>query len=254
VGKNLRDHLGFMVTMTAALPNTDFRHMRSLGAARTALSYLLFRKGFFSRSSVRAIGIVGSEVAEPGWPDLKMQFFNLLMDDGPGIGVSQHGFLVRLSMTRPGSTGSVTLRSANPDDHPRIDANYLSDPIDLARARSGVRIARDIFRQPAMARFRKEEVAPGRDVTSDAQIDAWLRRAAGGDAHGIGTCRMGHDDNAVVDPELRVHGVDGLRVIDASVMPTHVCGNTVAPTMMVAEKGAEMALHRMAIAGLARAS
>lgn len=243
VGQNLRDHLGFMVSMTCPLPITDFQHMRPLKGAAAALNYMLFRKGFLSRSSVRAIGVVCSDVAEPGWPDLKMQFFNLLMDDGPGIGVSRHGFLVRLSMTRPRSSGEVTLRSADPAALPRINANYLADPLDLARARSGVRITRDLFRQRAMAPYVGDEVAPGAASANDEQIDAWLRSAAGGDAHGIGTCRMGDDDNAVVDSRLKVHGVEGLRVIDASVMPSHVCGNTVAPTLMVAEKGADMILH-----------
>lgn len=243
VGQNLQDHLGFMVSTTCPLPVTDLRHMRPMGGAKAALDYLLLRKGFLARSSVRAIAVLRSEAADAGWPDLKMQFFNLLMDDGPGIGVSRHGYLVRISMTRPQSVGEVTLRSADPSAMPRINANYLADPRDMARARSGVRIVRDLFGQPAMAQYRGEEVAPGADAVSDEQIDTWLRSAAGGDAHGIGTCRMGHDDKAVVDPQLRVHGVEGLRVIDASVMPAHICGNTVAPTMMVAEKGADMILN-----------
>lgn len=242
VGRNFRDHLGYWVSMTCSEPITDFQHMSPLKGARAIVEHLFFRRGLFSRSPTRAIGLVCSDVAEPGWPDLKMQLINVLIDDGPTPRVTRHGYLARISMTRPRSRGQVMLRSADPAAPPRIDGNYLADPMDIARARSGVRIARDIFRQPAFARYRGDEVTPGAGTKSNGEIDRWLRSAAGSDAHGVGTCRMGHDADAVVDPQLKVHGVEGLRVIDASVMPTHIGGNTVAPTMMIAEKGADLIL------------
>lgn len=243
VGRNLRDHLGFQVSMTCPVPLTDFRYMSPVRGAGTVMHYLLLRRGFFARSAVRAIGQICSDVAEPGWPDLKMQLVNLLIEDGPDMRMERHGYLVRMSMTRPASSGQVTLRSADPAAPPRIDANYLADPLDLARARSGVRLARTILRQRAMDRFQGSEVAPGSGRTSDAELDGWLRASGGSDSHSVGTCRMGTDDGAVVDPQLKVHGVEGLRIVDASVMPDHVGGNTVAPTLMIAEKAADMILQ-----------
>jgi choline dehydrogenase len=243
VGRGLRDHPGFQISCTCPEPITDFRYMGPIRGAQAALNYLLFRRGFLARSAVRAVGLVSSSENEPDWPDLKIQFVNVLIDDGPDLRVTRHGYLVRISMTRPQSSGEVTLRSADPAAPPRINVNYLADQQDLQRARSGVRIAREIFRQPAMRRFRGDEVAPGAANASDEQIEAWLRSSVGSDAHSVGTCRMGHDENAVVDPRLQVHGVEGLRVIDASVMPTHIGGNTAAPTMMIAEKGADLILQ-----------
>jgi choline dehydrogenase len=241
VGRNFRDHVGFWVSVTCRKPITDLRYMTVAGGIGAVLRHYALRSGPLSESPVRAIGLVRSELAEPGWPDLKFQCVTALIE-GPDMRVERHGFLARVAMTRPASTGSVTLRSADPQVTPRIDARYFAAPEDLARARAGVRIARDIFAQRALDPFRGVEVSPGAQVETEQQIDAWLRATAGPDLHGVGTCRMGIDAEAVVDSRLRVHGVDNLRVVDASIMPDIVSGNTAAPTIMIGEKGADMIL------------
>jgi choline dehydrogenase len=131
----------------------------------------------------------------------------------------------------------VSLRSADPATAPSILFNYLCDPQDRADLRAGVRLTREILAQPALARYRGEEINPGAAVQADEAVDAWVRRNVETCYHPVGTCRMGTDPKeSVVDDECRVHGVEGVRVVDASVMPTIVSGNTNAPTIMIAEK------------------
>jgi len=153
----------------------------------------------------------------------------------------------RMALARPDSRGTVRLRSANPDDPPIIDAQYLSAEIDRLRVRAAVKVARDIFNQPAYKPYRGRELFPGEDAKTDDQIDAYIRQTAQTDMHGVGSCRMGNDSLAVVDDQLRVHGLQGLRVVDASVMPQVVSGNTNAPTVMIAEKASDMILGRVAL-------
>lgn len=245
VGQNLSDHLGFQIGMTSAKELSDLRFAGPIKGGRAMAQYLLTRRGFFAHSSVRAIGMLCSDLAaeaEPGWPDLKLQLASVLPDEGATMTASEHGFHVRISMTRPKSAGSVRLRSSDPAACPAINANYLADREDLRRSRSGIRLAREIFAQPAMAEFIGKRVSPSLDIESDEELEGWLRAHAGSDAHAIGTCRMGTDEMAVVDPQLAVRGVEGLYVVDGSVMPTHVSGNTTAPILMIAEKAASMLL------------
>ena len=251
VGLNLSDHLGFQIGMTSAKELSDLRFAGPIKGGRAMAQYLLTRRGFFAHSSVRAIGMMCSDHAashEPGWPDLKLQLASVLPDEDTPMHASEHGFHVRISMTRPASKGAVRLRSADPVECPAIDANYLADPLDLERARSGIRIARDIFAQASMAEFVGQRISPSLDLQSDDELAAWLRSHAGSDAHAVGTCRMGTDEGAVVDPQLNVRGIAGLSVIDGSVMPTHVSGNTTAPIIMIAEKAASMMLDEPAAA------
>jgi choline dehydrogenase len=142
---------------------------------------------------------------------------------------------------RPKSLGHVKIRSANLAAPPSICFNYLSDPQDREDLRTSVRLTREILAQPAMARYCGEELNPGKAVTTDAEIDAWIRRNVETCYHPVGTCRMGQDaGDSVVDEQCRVHGIDGLRVVDASVMPAIVSGNTNAPTIMIAEKASDL--------------
>lgn len=148
----------------------------------------------------------------------------------PGAG---HGFFANTYQLRPESTGEIALRSADPLAAPLIRGNYLSDPGDIAVLRAGVRHLREIFRQAAFDRWRGAERAPGAARQSDADLDAWIRATADTVFHPVGTCRMGTDAMAVTDNRLQVHGVAGLRVADASVMPTMPGCNTHAPSMMI---------------------
>jgi len=133
---------------------------------------------------------------------------------------------------------------ADPAAPPRIDQNYLADPDDLRVMRAGIRIAREVFRQPAFDPYRGEELDPGADATSDADLDAYVRDKSEADYHSVGTCKMGRDALSVVDERLRVRGLEGLRVVDASVMPRIVSGNTNMATIMIAEKASDLILGR----------
>jgi choline dehydrogenase len=144
------------------------------------------------------------------------------------------------TLQRPESRGSVRIASADPRAAPLIDLNYFAVEDDLATMRAGVRMCRDILAQPAFDRLKGPEYAPGADATSDAQIDRFLRRETFSNFHLSGTCRMGQDGDAVVDSRLRVRGLSGLRVADASIMPAIVSGNINAPTIMIAEKAASL--------------
>lgn len=158
------------------------------------------------------------------------------------INYDGHGFFANIYQLRPHSTGEITIGSADPLQDPIIRPNYLSSPEDVRVLTEGVKILRHIFSQQAFARYRGVELAPGKSVQTDAQIEAWLRENADTVFHPVGSCKMGNDSMAVVDAKLRVHGVEGLRVVDASIMPRMPSSNTHAPTMMVAEKAAEFIL------------
>jgi choline dehydrogenase len=158
-----------------------------------------------------------------------------------------HGVTIGVILLPPKSEGTITLSSNDPFTAPRMLANYLSDDggDDLRVLIAGVKRARELVRQPAMARYVDGDMWPGDDIAvdDDAGIERFIRQRGETLYHPVGTCRMGVGSDAVVDPQLRVHGVDGLRVIDASVMPKIVCGNTNAPTIMIAEKACDMILE-----------
>ena len=155
--------------------------------------------------------------------------------------VGMHSFQVHIDLMRPNSLGHVTIRSVDAASPPSICFNYLADPQDRKDLRTAVRLTREILAQPALSPYRGEELNPGSAIQSDEDIDAWVRRSVETCYHPVGTCRMGLDpSNAVVDSECRVHGVAGLRVVDASIMPAIVSGNTNAPTIMIAEKMSDL--------------
>ena len=156
---------------------------------------------------------------------------------GPDSG---HGFYAGVHQTVPESRGRLWLASDDPFAPPRMCANYLATGNDRRTMRAGVRIMREVFRQPAIARYIDRERAPGPEVESDAALDAWIRSVGDTVFHPVGTCRMGSGAMAVVDPRLRVRGLEGLRVADASIMPVINGSNTNAPTIMIAEKAAAM--------------
>ncbi|HEY1929788.1 MAG TPA: GMC oxidoreductase, partial [Caulobacteraceae bacterium] len=164
--------------------------------------------------------------------------------------VTKDGFTIHVCQLRPESRGRVGLRSADPMDDPAIFANYLSTEEDRRALRAGVGITRALAEQPALARICGDEEEPGRGVQGEAAIDDWIRRTAETIYHPVGTCRMGvaGDRRAVVDGDLKVFGLEGLRVVDASVMPTLVGGNTNAPTIMIAEKAADLVRGRTLLA------
>jgi choline dehydrogenase len=163
---------------------------------------------------------------------------------------AEHSFQVHIDLLRPESLGSVEARSADPRQPPAIRFNYLQSPRDREDFRVSVQLLREILAQKALDPYRGAELFPGPDVRSNEAIDAWVRQALETCYHPVGTCKMGmaSDQTAVVDDELRVHGVDGLRVVDASIMPSIVSGNTNAPTIMIAERAADLIRARKPLA------
>ena len=152
---------------------------------------------------------------------------------------ANHGLTVRVGPIVPESRGTVTLRSADPAAPPRIQPNYLESAADLRTMIAGVRMVRDLMGQPAFDRYRGRELAPGAEARTDRDLEAWLRASAMTTFHPVGTCKMGIDPMAVVDARLRVHGIEGLRIADASIMPIITSGDTNAPAIMIGEKAAE---------------
>ena len=242
VGENLQDHLqircAYKVSGVSTL-NTLYHH--PLGALGIGLNYALFRSGPLSMAPSQ-VGVFARSDESFATPNLQYHVQPLTLDR---FGEPLHrfdAFTASVCNLRPDSRGSVHITGADPDAPPAIQPNYLSAESDRHVAADSIRLTRRIIAQPPLARFRPEEFRPGPEAESEAE----LVRAAGDIAttifHPVGTARMGADEASVVDPELRVRGVLGLRVIDASVMPTITSGNTNAPTMMIAEKGAAMVL------------
>ena len=172
-------------------------------------------------------------------PDLQF-FFGPIQFLPPGYAPSDSGFTGAVALDRLQNLGSVTLRSTDPKDAPMLQMNYLQHQEDVQKLIEGVKRIRQLFQTPAFDEFRGEEIAPGAQVQSDADLEAYIRETCSTVWHPVGTCKMGTDPMAVVDPELRVYGVQGLRVVDASIMPTITTGNTNAPTIMIGEKAADL--------------
>jgi choline dehydrogenase len=244
VGRNLQDHVDVAVTYRSRLPLLWSR-TKGYRAALIGLRYLLRRDGLGASNSLEAGGFIRSR-PELDRPDLQIQFIPGAMVNHGQKGMQPFdGFSVDMIALHPESRGEVLLRSADPFAAPMIHPNHLATPGDLATLRAAVRIARSIGEQPALAPWRIAEDEPGPDIADDAALDRWLCDHAATIFHPVGTCRMGGqgDVEAVVDATLRVRGIAGLRVADASVMPTIVSGNTNAATMMIGEKAADLILQ-----------
>lgn len=243
VGSNLQDHP--TVHLAVDNPSAESYAMSPRAWPRMIASpfrFLMKRKGMLA-SNVAEAGGFARTLPELERPDVQMTFLVGLKSNARTI-PSRHGFMVLVQLLRPKSAGSVRLASASPNDKPIIDPNFFDHPDDIAALKRGFREARRIFAQPALAGMRGNEIEPGAHIESDAQLDAALRQIVNTAYHPTGTCRMGPDGDpmAVLDNRLRVRGIAGLRVVDASVMPSIISGNTSAPTMMIAQRAAEFIL------------
>lgn len=239
VGRNLQDHLAAHVKYHSTKPWSMLRYLNPLRGAVAMGQYLIARRGPLADPGMSVACFVKSDPALDE-PDLKMLLVSALFANNGRTLVPQHGFYAHINVARPEATGTVTLASADPDAAPSVDQNYNGTERDRRVMREGIRIARRIFAQAAFDECRGDELAPGNMVQSDAEIDAFVRANAEADYHSVGTARMGSDAMAVVDAELRVHGIAALRVVDASVMPHLPGGNTAIPVAMIAEKAADM--------------
>ena len=242
VGANLQDHYQARVIVRLARPmslNDDVRNPLKLAAM--AGDWLLRGRGPLTVGAGQVGGLVCTEHARGGRPDVLFNVMPLSVDK-PGDPLHRFsGFSASATQCRPASRGSVRIRSSDPLAPPLIHSNYLTEPHDVKVLVSGLKILRDIYRQPAFASLLAPgEYMPGEAARSDADLEAFARRAGGTVLHVSGTCRMGEDAGAVVDSELRVRGVERLRVIDASVMPAMVSTNTNAAAVMIGEKGAAL--------------
>ena len=245
VGANLQDHLEFYFQMACTQPITLFGQSGLLGKAKVGAQWLFLRSGIGASNQFESCGFIRSR-AGIKYPDIQYHFFPMAINyDGSSL-ATEHGFQAHVGSMRSKSRGTVTLRSADPREHPKILFNYMSHPDDWTEMRACVRLTREIFQQPAFARFRGREIQPGADCTSDEAIDAFIAENVESALHPSCTCKMGAVDDpmAVVDPELKVIGVEGLRVIDSSVMPSITTGNLNAPTIMIGEKGSDLVLGK----------
>jgi choline dehydrogenase len=245
VGANLQDHLEFYFQMACREPVSLYSALSLWSRALIGIRWVLRKDGLGATNHFETGGFIRSR-AGVEYPDIQYHFLPLAMAyDGSSL-ASEHGFQAHVGPMRSKSRGWVRLRSRDPHAPPSIFFNYLSHPDDVEEMRACVRLTREIFAQPAFERFRGREIQPGADVTSDAAIDAFVRGKVESAYHPCGTCRMGaaDDPGAVVDPELRVRGLEGLRVVDSSIMPSVTTGNLNAPTIMLAEKAADHILGR----------
>ncbi|MFD1561125.1 GMC family oxidoreductase [Paraburkholderia silviterrae] len=239
VGQNLHDHVGTQVQLTCPQPVTDYKYVSNRRAMMQAgLSYLLKRSGPAAGNSTDAIAYLRSGAA--GHSELDLKFYLIpIMPSLTGF-VPEHGVSNLIILTRPESRGELKLRSADPTASPLINVNYLAHERDREALRRGVKIVRDIFGQRAYDVFRGREVTPGADCVGDSRLDDYFRATVNPNYEAVGTCRMGNDELAVVNDRLQVHGTEGLRVVDGSVMPRISTGDPSASIIMIAEKAAEM--------------
>ena len=245
IGRNLQDHLEFYFQVACTQPITLYSVTSPLAKALVGARWLLRRDGLGATNHFESCGFVRSR-AGARYPNIQFHFLPLAVSyDGRSL-ATEHGFQAHVGPMRSKSRGTVRLRSADPRDPPRILFNYMSYPDDWIEMRACVRLTREIFAQAAFAPYRGWEIQPGEGVESDYAIDDFVRRKVESAYHPSCSCRMGRSDEplAVVDPETRVIGVEGLRVVDSSIMPSITTGNLNAPTIMLAEKAADHILGR----------
>lgn len=243
VGRNLQDHVESFVEHECTQPITLYTHMKPWGAMVLGLEWLLFRRGVGVSSHFESGSFIRTR-AGVRHPNIQHSFVPRLSRNPFKAGANRHGFRVHVGPMRPTSRGAITLASGDPMAAPRIDPNMLATESDRQVMRDGVRLTREIVAQPALAPYRGPEIGPGAGVTSDADLDAYIRAGAESAFHLCGSCKMGMDDMAVVDAQCRVRGLAALRVVDASIIPSMVSGNLNAPVMMMGEKAADMILGK----------
>ena len=242
VGQNLQDHLDVSVEYRAKTLAPYGGSLRALPKNTLHLfNWLLRKRGMFASTTADGGAFLSTTGSER--PDIQLFFCTGLANTQTTKGFGIHGFLMHVCQLRPDSIGSLRLKSADPLEGPEIRYNFLQEKNATKVLRDGIRLARQILHQTPFDSHRDSELAPGSDAEDDKALDDFIRRSAGTLFHPVGTCTMGTGPMAVVEPStLRVHGVTGLRVIDASVMPTLVSGNTLAATCCIAEKAADLIL------------
>jgi choline dehydrogenase len=239
VGENLQDHIEMYVQYESTKPITLYSTFNPVTMARVGVEWLLFHRGLGASAHLEAGAFIRTN-EEAEHPNIQYHFLPSLVIDHGRVRPDRHAFQAHVGPMRPTSVGWIKLKSTDPRVHPLLQPNYLSTEFDRREMREGVRLTREIFAQAAFDPYRGSELNPGPDLRTESEIDAWVRRKADSAYHPSCTCKMGADERAVVDPECRVRGLEGLRVVDASIMPSVVSGNLNAPTIMIAEKASDM--------------
>lgn len=249
VGQNLQDHLELYVQQECTQPITLYSKLNLFSKALIGARWLFFKSGLGATNHFESAAFLRSQ---PGvdYPDIQYHFLPVAIRYDGKAAAKTHGFQAHVGPMRSKSRGSVALRSADPGDKPVIRFNYMSHPDDWPEFRHCIRLTREIVSQAALDPFRGAEIAPGGSVQSDAELDDYIRQHSESAYHPCGTCRMGRPDDrdAVVDPECRVIGVDGLRVADSSIFPRITNGNLNGPSIMTGEKAADHILGRQPLA------
>jgi len=240
LGSCLHDHLDFRTLYKCTQPITY--DLTAWQEATVALRYLLTRSGPGVSNIAEAGAFVRTPLAIDERPDVQLHFVPAQLDDHGRNRLPGHGFTLHACALRPESRGHIALRSSRPGEMPRIQPNYLSIGRDMDILLAGIALSREIVHSTAFTPYRGHEIFPGERVRTRLELESVIRRKAETIYHPAGTCRMGNDTGAVVDSDLRVRGAENLRVVDASIMPRLIGGNTNAPTIMIAEKAADALL------------
>ena len=246
VGQNLQDHLEFYFQYKCKQPITLNRKLGLISKGLIGARWLLNRSGLGATNHFESCAFIRSK-ANVEWPDIQYHFLPAAIRYDGKSAFDGDGFQVHVGHNKPKSRGSVTLQSANPTVPPKILFNYLQHPDDIEGFRACVRLTREIIAQSAFDDFRDGEIQPGEHIQTDEEIDAFVREAVESAYHPSCSCKMGEDEMAVVDSQTNVHGIEGLRVVDSSIFPTIPNGNLNAPTIMVAEKAADIILGKPAL-------
>jgi len=240
VGQNLQDHLELYLQMAASQPITLYKHWNLISKAVIGAQWLFTKTGLGTSNQFESAAFIRSR-AGIKYPDIQYHFLPMAVRYDGKAAAEGHGFQAHVGPMRSLSRGAVTLKSSDPAEAPNILFNYMSDPQDWDDFRTCIRLTREIFAQDAFAPYVRHEIQPGKDVQSNDELDGFIREHVESAFHPCGTCKMGakDDPNAVVDPETRVIGVDGLRVADSSIFPRIPNGNLNAPSIMVGEKASD---------------
>lgn len=238
VGRNLQDHLEMYMQYECKEPVSLYPALKWYNQPAIGLEWLVNGTGLGASNHFEAGGFIRTR-DEDLWPNIQYHFLPIAINYNGSNAIDMHGFQAHVGSMRSPSRGHVKLRARDPRAHPSIVFNYMAEPLDWREFRDGIRITREIIAQRALDRYRGRELSPGADLKTDAELDAFVRARAETAYHPCGSCAMGYGDMAVVDGEGRVHGIEGLRIVDASIMPRIVTGNLNAPTIMIAEKIAD---------------
>ena len=239
MGQNLQDHLEIYLQMECKRPVTLQRYYNFFGKMFVGARWLFTRTGPGATNNFEVGGFIRSDVGVVH-PDLQYHFFPMAVRYDGKSPTAAHGFQAHVGPMRSQSKGFVELDPSNPDRAPRVVFNYMSDPQDWKEFRSAVRLTREIFSQNALAEYAGKELSPGKNIQTDDEIDAFVSGAVESAYHPCGTCKMGSDNMSVVDGNCRLIGFDGLTIADSSIIPSIVSGNLNAPTIMIAEKAADL--------------